>query len=198
MLAASGLHCGSLASASSSVSRFVVPASTSVTQMSLVCRPAPNAPYATRRPSGEKRGVHGRFTRISRSGWPERSTTDSVTLSVVTPDALTLTLFAGETTVGGGTVTVQRRTSDDGSTRRPPASPTASVTTATYSAARADTVRPRGSARPPPHAAAGSLESSGTASTAANAAALGNRSSGRFASAFPTPASTTGATSARP
>src|SRR5258707_2824486 len=154
MLAPSGLHCGSLASASSSVSRFVVPASTSVTQMSLVCRPAPNAPYATRRPSGEKRGVHGRFTRISRSGWPERSTTDNVTLSVVTPAVLTPALFAGETTVGGGAATVQRRTSDDGSTRRPPASPTASVATATYSAARPATVRPRGSMRPPSHAGA--------------------------------------------
>src|SRR5258708_19549797 len=132
MLAPSGLHCGSLASPSSSVSRFVVPASRSVTQRSLVCRPAPNAPYATRRPSGEKRGVHGRFTRISRSGWPERSTTDSVTLSVVTPDALTLTLFAGETTVRGGTVTVQRRPTHDASTSRPPPTPPPSPTPPPY------------------------------------------------------------------
>src|SRR5260221_1376073 len=107
MLAPSGLHCGSLASASSSVSRFVVPASTYVTQMSLVSRPAPNAPYATRRPSAEKRGVHGRFTRISRSGWPERAATDNVTLPVVTPALLRPAWLSGVTTVVGGAASVQ-------------------------------------------------------------------------------------------
>ena len=77
MLAPSALHCGSLLSPSSSVSRFVVPLTRSVTQRSLVPRPTPNAPYATRRPSGEMRGVHGRFAAIVRWGRPPRSTTRS-------------------------------------------------------------------------------------------------------------------------
>src|SRR5262245_41091060 len=110
--------------------------------MSLVLRPSPNAPYTIRRPSGAKRGVHGRFAAISRTTRPLRSTTTSDN-SLPAPQALFApgAAFAVACWRIAPSVPRHRSTVAESARLHPVTIPNSTLAAAAYTISRAETVR---------------------------------------------------------